>query len=195
MTMPKTRNLMGERFGKLIVKEKLLEREDRYFTWCCQCDCGRECIVVPHELKAGKTKSCGCRKREIQENIQKQLTFVDGSCIEWLSFRKTRCDNTSGFRGVSSTRSGKWKAIIGLQSKRYYLGTYETYEEAVSARLDAEEPLHTGFVNAYRQWSERAACDKGWGIVHSFFFHVERRNKEFVIHTVDSENYFIKTSS
>ena len=43
--MAKHIDLLGRRFGKLLVVEKLPERQDRYTTWRCRCDCGGEIIV------------------------------------------------------------------------------------------------------------------------------------------------------
>ena len=33
--------------------------------WNCICDCGQKCCVGSHDLLTGHTKSCGCRKTEI----------------------------------------------------------------------------------------------------------------------------------
>ena len=113
--------------------------------------------------------------------IGQQLTFVDSTCIEWLQSRKSRTDNTSGFRGVSGTANGRWRAGIGLQRRHYYLGTYDTFEAAVQARLGAEALLHDGFVRAYRAWEQTAAEDPRWSERHPFFFRVTRENGTFSV--------------
>lgn len=43
-----------------------------------------------------------------------------------------RKDNTSGFKGVTKLKKG-WRARIGYQGKFYYLGQFETAEEAALA--------------------------------------------------------------
>lgn len=242
-------DLTGRRFGKLVVLNREESKKGRT-KWLCQCDCGNTCIVSAHELKAGKTRSCGChrtyslqqrktdvqgmrfgrltalyatenrdykgsvvwhcrcdcgteleisedslvhgnyvscgcRKQEIQESIPEQLTFVDGTCIDWLKSRKNRIDNTSGFRGVNQTKTGKWKAMIGLQSRRYYLGTFDTMAEAVAARLEAEELLHNGFLEAYRRYAVQAEKDPEWAEQNPFFFRVARINGDFCISTTE----------
>lgn len=58
--MPRTQNLVGERFGKLTVLEKLPEKEDRYATWRCKCDCGGETVVNTKRLLRGTITNCGC---------------------------------------------------------------------------------------------------------------------------------------
>lgn len=53
-------NLIGQRFGHLIVQERVpsLLNNNRY-TWKCKCDCGNECYVNGNSLKNGQI-SCGC---------------------------------------------------------------------------------------------------------------------------------------
>jgi len=67
---------------------------------------------------------------------------------------------------------------IGFQSKRYYLGTYDNYEEAVSVRQDAEKELHERYIKLYDWWSERARSDPDWAEEHPFTFQVEVKDKE-----------------
>lgn len=57
-------DLTGQRFGRLIVKEKV--GVDRYgrAIWLCVCDCGKESITKSPYLTRGETKSCGCLKLE-----------------------------------------------------------------------------------------------------------------------------------
>ena len=54
------------------------------------------------------------------------------------------CNNKSGVLGVSKPPSiGKWVASIASNGKRYYLGKFDTKEEAIEARKEAE--LKYGF--------------------------------------------------
>jgi len=48
-------------------------------------------------------------------------------------------NNTSGYKGVSQTKSGRWVAYIYIDRKRFHLGTYETKEAANEARKKGEE--------------------------------------------------------
>ncbi|OGN96974.1 MAG: hypothetical protein A2Z77_00560 [Chloroflexi bacterium RBG_13_51_36] len=51
-----------------------------------------------------------------------------------------RCDNTSGFRGVYWYRwYSKWLAYISVNGKRIHLGYFDDLQDAISARLSAEE--------------------------------------------------------
>lgn len=46
--------------------------------------------------------------------------------------------NTSGHTGVYLNKYGKYEAYISKDKNRYYLGVYDTYEEAVEIREEAE---------------------------------------------------------
>lgn len=48
-------------------------------------------------------------------------------------------NNTSGYRGVSLARGGKYVAQISVGGKAYHLGRYDTAEEAYKARLAGEK--------------------------------------------------------
>lgn len=57
-------DLTGQRFGRLVVIEKSVSGQGRHVRWLCQCDCGNTTIVDGGNLKAGRTKSCGCYVKE-----------------------------------------------------------------------------------------------------------------------------------
>lgn len=68
----RTRNILGKRFGKLLVVEKakpiLLKSGKHATAWKCLCDCGQEVIVKTNSLIEGHTKSCGCYHDELFKN-------------------------------------------------------------------------------------------------------------------------------
>lgn len=43
----------------------------------------------------------------------------------------------------------RWRAAICFKGRRYYLGSYSRFEDAVKARKRAEEELHDGFLREY----------------------------------------------
>ena len=111
--------------------------------------------------------------------------MVDGTCLEMLEKRKYRKDNKSGFRGVYRTNSGKYQVTIGFKGKKYYIGCYEQYGDAVLARLVAENTIYDKFIQSYRKWEEKNKEDPEWGINHPFAFEV----------TQDSDRNFIITQN
>lgn len=55
----KTENIVGNRYGKLVVLYRGINR-DRRATWVCQCDCGKTKEIRSAGLKSGQILSCGC---------------------------------------------------------------------------------------------------------------------------------------
>ncbi|MCM3468225.1 hypothetical protein HMPREF2693_00235 [Staphylococcus sp. HMSC068D08] len=59
-------NLIGNRYGKLIAKERLIKEIGKAKTktayYRCICDCGEEKVVRNDKLKNGQTRSCGCER-------------------------------------------------------------------------------------------------------------------------------------
>lgn len=47
--------------------------------------------------------------------------------------------NTSGYTGVSWTKTNKWEVYIWLKNKKIHIGRFSNLQDAVDARLNAEE--------------------------------------------------------
>jgi len=149
-------NLTGQRFGKLTVVAPA-ENINGRTAWRCRCDCGQEVVVKTCHLRSGRTKSCNCTRSLIPprngssyspgELGRASLTYIDGTCVELLQSKTVRRNNTSGVPGVCwYARKKRWQAAICFKGKRYYLGYYRQFEDAVKARKQAEEELFNNFL-------------------------------------------------
>ena len=175
-------NLAGRRFGRLTVLYETDKRDKKGSVyWHCLCDCGNETETTESALVGGNCRSCGCLQKENQKKISQQLHMVDGTCVEWLEKRKYRRDNTSGFRGVHQMKNGRYRVDIGFKGSRFYLGTYKELQDAIDVRIDAEKKIHSGFLDAYREWEKRASEDPGWKEDNPFIFDVEKRDGNIII--------------
>ena len=111
--MGKINDITGQRYGRLVVKEKVDIVNNRSM-WKCLCDCGNEKIVRSHDLQRGSVKSCGCLRKEAQ--LKSSLTHgLSKTRIhkEWRGILH-RCKNPSashyenyGGRGI--TVCDEWK--------------------------------------------------------------------------------------
>lgn len=74
----KRTNLVGKRFGKLVVKEAVEHKiEPNYTTWLAECDCGGTRITTQGVLQMGNANSCGClRRRDITGETFGKLTVL-----------------------------------------------------------------------------------------------------------------------
>lgn len=57
-------DLSGERFGRWTVRDRAPSRGHHTY-WHCVCDCGGVGVVAATNLTAGRSRSCGCLRREV----------------------------------------------------------------------------------------------------------------------------------
>lgn len=67
----KSKNLVGQRFGRLVVLERT--RHNGKVAWKCQCDCGNKSVVTTYCL-THKTISCGCYRYEKWKESQDKIS-------------------------------------------------------------------------------------------------------------------------
>ena len=143
------KDLTGQRFGKLVAMNYIDTKEsnskNKTTVWHCKCDCGNEVDVHANHLLSGRTKSCGCLSKLVGQKI-----VVEGTVPEQIENPTKRKTNTSGVIGVWFDKSrGKWTAEIMFRKKKYYLGRYEDFNDAVKARKAAEEEIFGDFLDWY----------------------------------------------
>jgi len=63
-------NILGMRFGKLLVIKEYPSYVCGRVAWVCKCDCGNTTTVIGKNLRNGNTASCGCygKQRRIEAN-------------------------------------------------------------------------------------------------------------------------------
>jgi hypothetical protein len=88
-----TINLIGQKFGRLLVIGDIGRNQNGKHMWQCLCDCGSIKNIYGYHLKSGATKSCGCLRVEASREAQ---TTHGGSQTRlfniWCGVRK-RCTN------------------------------------------------------------------------------------------------------
>lgn len=72
MTVIRRNNLLGKRFGRLLVIDFSEIKNSRQAYWICQCDCGNKTISSANSLRRGAATSCGCYRIErVIESVKK----------------------------------------------------------------------------------------------------------------------------
>ena len=91
--MSASKDLIGKRFGKLLVKEKLELNYHREMEWLCVCDCGNEYVSTSNRLMSGKTTQC--RACSFCQMAKKQTIHGCKPTKLWRTYQnmKTRCNN------------------------------------------------------------------------------------------------------
>ena len=168
-----TVDIRGRQFRDLTALYPLPQRKKGFVMWRCRCRCGREVDYSYNELMYSHVQSCGCRKKEHSETLHTHLTHVAGTSMDILKSDKVPSNNTTGVKGVYKIR-GKWVPKIVFQKKAYYLGTYDSFEDAAYARKQAEELICKGTVEYYRRWQQRADQDPQWAENNPIGIQVEK---------------------
>lgn len=114
-------DLIGQRFGKLVVVEfagiKKYNEKSTRTQWLCRCDCGGTIITIGSSLMSGAVKSCGCAKKEaaIKRSEEKEKSDLNAERLYqvWKGI-KQRCYDKNrevykyyGGRGI--TMCDEWK--------------------------------------------------------------------------------------
>jgi hypothetical protein len=78
---------VGEVYNRLTVISCAGQRSNRrlYF-WNCRCECGKSAITTIHEMRSGRTKSCGCwrEERKTTHGLSKTAEYARNRTLKHL---------------------------------------------------------------------------------------------------------------
>lgn len=140
------KNTVGQRFGKLVVLEEL--GAGRVL---CKCDCGKTKDINKGHMLNGDITSCGCVMAQ-SANKAKAPYLVNHTYIANIRSGKPSKRSTSGFKGVYWSKSKKkWQAGITCQGVNYELGYFDNINDAIAARLEAEEKYFKPLIDDFNK--------------------------------------------
>ena len=149
---PTKENLIGRRFGKLVVIGRSDKRGSRGARtvplWECRCECGAICYKATDKLTNPEISMCNdCVGKYAMGKARARAGFVDGTQISRITGDKLIATNTSGTRGVYwDKKSCKWRARLKFKGKTMNFGSYNNFEDAVKARKEAEQLIYGEFL-------------------------------------------------
>ena len=94
--------LTGQKFGRLTALEYITGSKYR-----CLCDCGEGVTVSTYSLKHGKTKSCGCLRRETATRKATKHNGANDPLYHVLNVMHQRCTNPNN-------KDYKWYGALGV---------------------------------------------------------------------------------
>lgn len=110
------RNLVGQRFGRLVVLSHAGSDKFGKARWTCRCDCGTECTKPSRPLIAGESKSCGCLHAETVHTARRTHGRARSPVYRVWATMKGRCENPTdqnypryGGRGIRVC--DRWQAF------------------------------------------------------------------------------------
>lgn len=158
-------DLTGQRFGRLVAIRDSGERTNsKEVIWECKCDCGEFSFVRSAALRIGDIKSCGCLRKEVgyktmktkgyqtkAVEARKGKSLVEGTNLSGLT-QRVSSNNTSGQKGVCwNKRRKKWQSEIMIKGKSIHIGYYADKQDAINARLEAEEKYFKPILEKYKK--------------------------------------------
>lgn len=136
-------SLVGNRYGKLVVIERVENNRFGHVCYKCKCDCGGEVVVDATNLRQGTTNSCGCLKSKGEMIINNWLQQHGFEFRCQYSFED--CILSSGRRPFFDFvlfQDGAPYLVIEYNGKQHYeaTGGWNTEEEVkTTQRRDHEK--------------------------------------------------------
>ncbi len=101
-------DLTGQKFGRLVIIQRMDNDKSGHLRWLCKCDCGKKRIIRGDHLKSDETQSCGCLRKEVTSAVKTTHGYSgDETYKSWLDM-KQRCTNSNcpgykdyGGRGIT----------------------------------------------------------------------------------------------
>lgn len=160
-------DLIGQRFGRLVVIENAGTDKNHNSLWKCKCNCGNVVVTIGRSLILGLTKSCGCISRDNLETLREKnsIEHTNIAIVKGLLNNNKSKITKSGVKGVCwSKREKKWRTYIMIQGKLRELGYFSELEDAIKARKEVEERLFRPFLEEHKKFYIKMAdeCIKIW---------------------------------
>lgn len=144
--------MIGRRFGRLVIVDAAPTQGRGHSAWECVCDCGMRRVARTHHLRDGLVKSCGCLKRE-RPNGRTHGRSASPEYQIWKGMKK-RCLNpaATAFKNYGGR---------GIGMAREWIDSFEAFLSEVGAR---PSPAHSierkdnskGYEPGNCRWATRA---------------------------------------
>lgn len=151
------KNETGNRYGRLTVirYDHTDKRQGAY--WLCACDCGCTTVVKGNRLRNGKTKSCGCLKRECGENLGRSTAALS-------SARMKEFNKTPEHRAQASEAA----RVHGGTGERLFRVWSHMRERCNSATGDHRTWYHDKGIRVCDEWESDYAAFREWAYANGY---------------------------
>lgn len=139
-------NYIGKKFNNLTLIKNLNKiNKDNSKMALFKCDCGNEKELVFTQVLSGEIKTCGCK----QGNLSAKAKTKQRNKLLNTYSTKTIRSNKTGHTGISISNN-KFRARIQLNGKSIHLGYFNSLEQAIQARKEAEQKYFKPILEKYK---------------------------------------------
>lgn len=153
------KNETGNRYGRLTVicLDRIEEKGGAF--WLCACDCGCMTVVRGNKLRTGRTKSCGCLKRETSANFGNATREISSKRME--EFNKTWW--TEKHRAENRERS----TVHGGTHERLFRVWSHMKERCESTTGEHAKWYHDKGIRVCDEWQDYATF-RAWALASGY---------------------------
>jgi len=124
-----SKNLTGQKFGKLTALKQAGKNKYRSNMWLCSCECGGKIIVSTNHLTTGNTQSCGCLVSKGEEIIGNYLSSKNINYIRQYYFSDLVGKKSVPLRfDIAILKNEKLVGLIEYQGIQHYENIYNLTE-------------------------------------------------------------------
>lgn len=191
-------NLIGRRFGKLVVTEYVgyedapCKGRKTLFYWKCVCDCGNTCITYSGNLTGHHKESCGCLRKGVDLTGQRYGRLIvvkestprirkDRNSVKRVWECKCDCGNTT-YVIHESLVSGTTKSCGCLQKEgtpknpnaitRKYARLYKTWHGMKARCNNPNDQHHKDYydrgIKVCPEWNNSFKVFLEWALSHGY---------------------------
>lgn len=154
------KNETGNQYGRLTVLryDHTDKRNGAY--WLCSCACGCTTVAKGNRLRNGKTKSCGCLKREAQRTLGERTRETTAERMKQFN---------AGFWTEEKRRENREKATVhGGTGTRLFRIWEHMKERCANPRGDHARWYHDRGIRVCDEWEHDFSAFRDWAAANGY---------------------------
>lgn len=189
--------VIGKRFGKLVVLERLENAKDASKVYKCKCACGNTTEVNGKYLYNGDTRSCGCYEKDFkkyqEKNYKEALKKVGEKHCMLTIIDITLRDDKRQYDMICRCDCGSISRKVYSQIARGEIISCGWYGRELSSIRTGNLLKHCRYRNSGKEWyfiknDEKICCRYGYEVIYANYLIVNGIKFEYEPETFKISN-------